>query len=127
MIEYDPDVDPDPAEWLALEEAERIALVEDYHENAGIDLPNRLLHATFHVTIETQVAMGDELPVRRTLRRLVREGLDRHDAIHAIGSVLAEHMFNILRDKDKRSDDPNPRYFAAVEALTATGWKQSAR
>ena len=127
MIEYDPGVDPDPAEWLELDEGERIALVEDYHENAGIDVPNLLLHAGFHVTIETQVAMGDELPVRSTLRRLVREGLDRHDAIHAIGSVLAEHMFDILKDKGKRGGDPNPRYFDAVKALTAAGWKQSAR
>ena len=127
MIEYDPAVDPDPVEWLELDEGERIALVEDYHENAGIIVPNQLLHATFHVTVETQVAMGDELPVRRTLRRLIREGLDRHDAIHAIGSVLAQHVFDIVKTKGKESGDPNPRYFAAVEALTAAAWKQSAR
>ena len=99
---------------------------QKYHEKAGIKVPNQLLHATFHVTIETQVAMGEELPVRRTLRRLVREGLDRHDAIHAIGSVLAEQMFDLMKNKGA-SGDPNPRYFAAVEALAAAGWRQSAR
>ena len=127
MIVYDPAVDPNPAEWLALDEVDRISLVEDYHKEAGIEVPNLLLHATVHVTVETQVAMGEELPVRRTLHRLIREGLDRHDAIHAIGSILAEHVVKIVKETGKGSDDPNPRYFGAVERLTARRWKRSAR
>src|SRR2546430_4913718 len=102
MFEYDPDVDPEPAEWLLLDEGERIALVENYHEAAGIRVPNQLLHATIHTTVETQVAMGNEIPVRRTLTRLMDEGLERHEAIHAIGSILAEHIFVIVKEKTKR-------------------------
>jgi hypothetical protein len=46
------------------------------------------LHAVMHVIIENQVALGDEVPAQRTLRRLMAEGLDRHQGIHAISSVL---------------------------------------
>ena len=59
------------------------------HRRAGVSLQNKNVHAIMHVVIENQVAMGDELPVRRAIDRLVGEGLDRHEAIHAMGSALA--------------------------------------
>jgi hypothetical protein len=124
---YDPAVDPDPAEWLELEEGERIALAAEYHRAAGDSVPNLTLHAALHTTVETQVAMGDDLPVRRTLVRLMIEGLDRHDAIHAIGSVLAETMYETLRATTKIGDDPNLAYFSALDRLSAKGWRQRAR
>jgi hypothetical protein len=52
------------------------------------------------------------------------EGLDRHEAIHAIGSVLAEFIHDLL--KAPQSDtNPNVPYFAALERLTAEDWRQS--
>jgi hypothetical protein len=50
-----------------------------------------------HVIVENQVALGEAYPVQSVLLRLMEEGLDRHDAIHAIGSVLAERLFAGLR------------------------------
>ena len=88
MERYDPLKAPDPKEWLSLDEQERIDLVQDYHRRARVELPNATGHAIAHVIVENQIALGDELAVERTLNRLVAEGLDRHDAIHAIGSVL---------------------------------------
>jgi hypothetical protein len=41
----------------------------------------------FHVIVENQAAQGLETPVRRTLARLQAEGLSRHDAVHAVGSI----------------------------------------
>ena len=55
-----------------------------YHRRAGIFPPNEQLHATFHVVVENQIALGDELPVRRAVDRLMAEGLDRHQAVHAV-------------------------------------------
>jgi hypothetical protein len=72
-------------------------LVVDYHRRTRVKLPNQRLHAAIHVAVENQIAMGDELPVHGVLDRLQAEGLDRHDAIHAIGSALAEHMGICLR------------------------------
>jgi len=85
MPRYDPLKAPDPEEWLELDEQERIDLAQDYHRRARIKLPSALLHANMHAIVENQIALGDETPARRVLQRLMNEGLDRHQAIHAIG------------------------------------------
>lgn len=122
-LTYDPMIPPDPEEWLALDETERAARVYDYHRRARIKVPNARLHALFHALVETQAAMGDETPVRRTLERLQREGLDRHDAVHAVGSVLAEQIHDMMAtEPSPAAPDPNPAYFAAVERLDAQRW-----
>jgi len=129
---YDPFVEPQPDQWLALDEEERIDVVLEYHRHAGIHLPREKLHAVIHAIVENQIADA-ELPVRRTAQRLMSEGLDRHEAVHAIGSVLAG-LLNDLMDEtksgcgvDTRSDhDPNEDYFAELDALPAEGWLRSA-
>lgn len=123
-MKYDPYEAPNADAWLALSEFDRIDLVRDYHQRQGIDLPNETLHATIHVTVENQIAMGDELPVASKLSQLMEERLDRHDAVHAIGSVLAEHIYDLLSD-ESQSGDPNAAYFEALETLTAQSWKDS--
>jgi hypothetical protein len=124
--QYDPLKPPDPEEWLSLDEGERLQLVEDYHRRARVRLPNIKVHAAMHAVVETQIALGDEIPVHRTALRLLDEGLDRHEAIHAIASVLAGHMFDLTRTPQPVPDaDPNPKYFAALEELTAKSWRQN--
>jgi hypothetical protein len=49
------------------------------------------------------------------------EGLDRHEAIHAIASVLAEFMHDLVK-KPEASGKSNQAYFAALQGLTAEGW-----
>jgi hypothetical protein len=124
MQRYDPLKAPDPEEWLALDEQERIDLVRDYHRRARIKLPDATLHAVMHAIVENQIALGEQLSVRRTTQRLMDEGLDRHDAIHAVGSVLAEFIFDIFTEP-KPHAVPNAAYFAALERLTAEGWLRS--
>ena len=124
---YDPAVDPDPVEWLKLDEAERIGLAAEYHRAAADSVPNLTLHAAIHCTVETQIAMGDDLPIWVTLTRLIGEGLARHDAIHAIGSALTETMYNMLSKAEKTGEDSNAAYFSALDRLTAKGWRQGAR
>src|ERR1700757_4384746 len=94
---YDPLEAPDPDEWLALDEQERLDLVQEYHRRARIHLPNAKVHAVLHAIVEAQIALADETPARRTAQRLIDEGLDRHEAIHAIGLVLAEFMHDLLQ------------------------------
>jgi hypothetical protein len=123
MKRYDPLKAPDPKAWLALGEQERIDLVQDYHRREQITLPNETAHAVVHAVVENQIALGDELPIERALHRLMAEGLDRHDAIHAIGSKVANVFHDIL--KNARSDaDPNLAYCASVEQLTAEDWRR---
>ena len=124
MKRYDPLEVPAPEEWLDITEAERLRLVEGYHRHARIRLPNAVAHATLHVVVENQAALGDEIPVHRTLDRLMKEGIDRHEAIHAVASVLAEHMSDLIRSGPSQSD-PNAAYYAALEKLTVESWRQT--
>lgn len=125
MDVYDPECTPDAAEWLALGESERIALVKRFHRDAGMLLGEQpdLLHAGIHAAIEVQLAVNDE-PIVRALSRLMKQGLSRHDALHAIGSALAETMHDATAAAD---DGPvlRARYYAAVERLSAESWRKS--
>ncbi len=124
MERYDPDNAIDAEEWMALDEGEREYLVEQYHRKKRIKMPNVRMHAMFHVVVENQIALGDDIPTQKTLARLMREGLSRHDAVHAIGSVLASHMFSLIKHGPK-SKDSNAEYYRQLEELTAEGWLNS--
>jgi hypothetical protein len=124
MERYDPLVAPDPEEWLALDEQERIDLARDYHHNARTHLPNAVVHAALHAIVETQIALEDGTPARRTAQRLMDGGLDRHEAIHAIGWVLVEFMADRVNAPESDTD-PNAPYFAALERLTVEDWRRS--
>ena len=125
METYDPDRAIDPVEWAKLEEGERHYLVERYHRKKRIKMPNLRVHAAIHVVVENQVALGTEIPTQKTLARLMREGLNRHDAVHAIGSVLAGYMFDLIKHGAK-GQDVNADYYHQLEELTAAGWLKSA-
>src|SRR5690242_13004002 len=119
MRRYDPDKPPDPTDWLAGDEARRIELVSAYHRRAGVRLPSLKGHATLHVIVENQLATAEPAVVQ-TLERLQRDGLTRHAAVHAIGSVLLEHL-NWLMQQAETPAEPNARYFNRLEKLTAAG------
>lgn len=121
-MKYDPLVKPSPKLWLRMEEMERVELVRDYHSRAGVESPNERLHALVHAVVENQATMGDEIPVKEALERLMNEGLDRHEAIHAVGSVLIGHIWELLGGGGTKSLDPNAPYFDEIRALTTQKW-----
>ncbi len=124
MDEYDADVEHDPAWWRSLDEADSLGLVADYHRRcrphpkAG----NQRLHDSIHVVVENQIAMGDETPAAAKLAELVADGLSRHDAIHAIGSVVSEVFSQALGRDTRESENLAPAYEDRVKALTASAW-----
>lgn len=120
MLRYDPGQTPNAAQWLALDEQDRIDLAANYHRVERIKLPNAKMHAIVHSIVENQIALNHE-PVVRAMARLTAQGLSRHDAVHAIGAVLAHYMFDAFQGA---SDDGPPMlsYHAAVERLTAAEW-----
>ena len=124
-MHYDPDRKLDVEAWLDLDEDERMSLVIDYHRRARIKLPNAKVHAIVHTIVENQAALGTGYVVAGTLERLMSEGLDRHEAIHAIGSVLMGHILDLQQGRLK--GDLNEVYFQELAQLSAENWRSGAQ
>jgi Domain of unknown function (DUF1841) len=124
LSRYDPHEHVNPGAWLELDESERMQLVRRYHRRQRIRLPNETIHAVVHVIVENQVALGDAFPARAVLLRLMEEGLDRHEAAHAIGWVLSERLFAALREEG--GADLNTQYVEKLNRLTAESWRKQA-
>jgi hypothetical protein len=86
------------------------------------------LPSVAHVSVENQVALGDPPAVKETLTRLMGEGLDRHDAVHAVGSVVVGIVFDVVHGKGKNKDagDINAKYSRELAKLTAASWRAQA-
>lgn len=122
LSHYDPHKQMNCDAWLELDESERKLLVIRYHRRQRIRLPNETVHALIHVIVENQVALGDEYPVKAVLVRLMNEGLDRHEAIHAIGSVLSETFFGAMSG-ESAAKDLNEEYLEKLKTLSAESWR----
>lgn len=119
---YDPSAPPEAAEWLALDEQERIRLALNFHVAQRTKAGSLKAHAALHVVVENQVATGFG-PTVRAIERLQQQGLSRHEAVHAVASVLTEHMHAAARSPKPQ----DPQAFqtsinAGIEQLTAQTW-----
>ena len=124
LKEYDADVAPPASEWLSLDEAVRVALVEAYHRRLGIDHPQPKLHAAIHTVVENQAAAGDG-DVLDAFERLQADGLTRHEAVHAVGQAVVEQMVEVFKSKTTPGAPVPTPYSERVRQLTADGWRQS--
>ena len=86
-------------------------------------MPDTWVHAVIHVIVENQLAMGIAA-VESALERMLAEGLNRHEAIHAIGSVLIGEINDGVRDN--KGGDLTPAYYEALSELTAAKWRSLA-
>jgi hypothetical protein len=124
-MRYDPERQPDPEAWLALDESERIDRVIAYHRRTRVRLENAKVHAVAHVIVENQIALDEPPLAAAVLARLMDEGLDRHDAVHAIGSIVFRVMFDALREPGGKPD-LNAQYRRELATLTAASWRAQA-
>lgn len=122
---YDPNNWPHPDWWDRMGMSERIQAVAKYHQaqkdlngsNAAI---NEHLHAIAHVIVENLLMSGRRSMLRPVLEKLMRQGLTRHQAIHAIASVLFDHVTEELRDR--KHCDRMAGYLAKLNQLDAIAW-----
>ena len=123
MEDYNPRYAPNPAEWLAIQESERIDMVIFFHDEVEEALPEdgKTLHSLVHVVVENQIALGVE-PVGNTIARLSRQGLSRHEAIHAVGAILSEDIYDLMKNGQEAINQT--RYRRRLEKLTAKRWKK---
>ena len=121
-MRYDAMVAPDAAEWLSTDEGERLQAVLRYHKKAGEAFEGLRVHAIVHLAVETQLLEGHPVAMR-TMSRLLEQGLDRHDALHAIGSALADQIFGALHGQAFNA----VQYEERLDALTASSWRNSGK
>ena len=119
MSRYDPDRAPNPEEWLDTDEQERIDAVLRYHRKTKVRIPHEKMHATIHAVVESQLAVGFPASVR-ALERLMKEGLSRHDAIHAIGCAVADLMHGAM--SGQITSDAPEHLTRALDKLTKAEW-----
>jgi hypothetical protein len=121
MEKYDPAHSINSQEWLALDEATQIQLVRDFHVKLGLEMPDDALmvHSSIHVIVENQQAMGVYL-IPETITKLTRQGLDRHEAIHVIGAILSEDIFDLI--KGNITELSPTKYRRKLEKITAKRW-----
>jgi hypothetical protein len=79
-------------------------------------------HLIIHEMVEGQLAQGDPPEVSEVLHRLLAGGLSRHEAIHAIGTIVAREAYKMMkegRDLDRVS------YLRELETLSVESYKKS--
>lgn len=123
MKSYDPLVQVPYSEWLVLDEDQRIALVKNYHESLEEELEEGALnlHSSLHVVVENQLALGEDYVIE-AVARLMRQGEDRHEAIHAVAAVLSEGIFNTLKGGSEAFEVNN--YRRKLEKITSKRWRK---
>jgi hypothetical protein len=119
-MRYDADVAPDPTAWLALDESERLTLIQRHHRGRverTLHQPeyNRQIHAGLHLVIENQIALREPPITAATVERLVAEGVRRHVAVHMVAGVLLEML------GQQESFDPE-HWQHALQRLDAATW-----
>ena len=59
----------------------------------------KIVHEEIHNIVENQIRDGTPPETKRTLKRLMRSGYTRHEAVHRIGEIVVGEMYHILKDK----------------------------
>ena len=122
MKEYDALIEPESEKWLKLSEEHRIEMIESYVRNNETTIEDEalLLHSSIHMVVENQLAENIE-STKEAYKRLLRQGLNRHETIHAIGAVVTEDIYNMLKNKEAFNDE---KYKNRLRKLTAKRWKK---
>jgi hypothetical protein len=123
---YDAAVGPEPAAWRALDERERLSRVARFHNEtlpAAQMPPSMQRHAAMHVLVESQLADARPAEAPAALRRLMDEGMSRHEALHAVGWLTTEHM---RRAMDAQRPVDEAAYAADLATLTVRSWLRMA-
>ena len=75
------------------------------------------LHLTLHEIVLNQLVEDDPPAVRRTARRLERQGHDRHEIVHMIAGGVTTELWSALHDHAPADVD---RYIAYLDGLPAS-------
>jgi hypothetical protein len=119
---YRADLAPESSFWDRLSEEEKILAIIQHHRLRSIKLPNPRVHALAHLMVEQQLSSGESPAAVSTLERLLDEGLDRHEAIHAIGWALTTTMNEAAAGE--LDGDLNATYEHRLSLLPESWWSE---
>jgi hypothetical protein len=102
----------------------RDTVVKEHAKNPhpGLEREHLRAHLLIHEMVEKQLAENDPPEVGRVLHRLLANGLSRHEAVHAIGTVVAREALAML--KQGRQLDKEV-YVRELQELTVESYRQS--
>jgi len=121
---YNPENPPGPSDWLQLPEYERVRIVATYHMVHRLKSGSAKAHAALHAIVENQAATGFG-PTVRALARLQSQGLSRHEAVHAVGSVVSGFMFAAMNSPSQTDSHAlQSGINTKIEALDAEAWRK---
>lgn len=102
----------------------RDTVVKEHAKNPhpGLEREHLRAHLLIHEMVEKQLAENDPPEVSRVLHRLLANGLSRHEAIHAIGTVVAREALAMM--KQGRPLDKEV-YVRELQSLTVESYRQS--
>ncbi len=112
----DPD---DPDERSLLIQAEHPEFAEylaDSSWQGEIDGTNPRFHLTMHEVIANQLWADEPPEVWRAAKRLREQGMERHDVLHELAGVMAEHMQPTLLRGEPFDEDA---YRRALDGLAS--------
>lgn len=94
-------------------EWERGTLADEILGEDGQPMSPRL-HLQIHAAVERQLAADEPKGVVAVAREMEQAGVSRHDVRHAIGAVIAEHIWHTA--KEGRQFDEG-RYLAEIRKI----------
>ena len=104
-----------PEVWLAMDESDRIAAVEDAHARTRAAVgSNPTAHAAIHVAVENRLAEGHAVVIA-AYERFRAAGVDRHTTVHALASVVTQQLMAVLEQRTPSSQEEADRDFAALD------------
>jgi hypothetical protein len=79
----------------------------------------RLQAYEFHSIV---AALGDKTPAAEAILRLRNQGLDRHDAVHAVASIFAKYFYETFKEGKILDKSVGEAYYEEVRGLTKEQW-----
>lgn len=81
---------------------------------AGRRQTNPFLHTSLHAVVEQQLQTHEPIEVEQALLSVIARGDTRHDAVHQIGGILAQVLYDAVT-RNKPIDEAD--YLLKVRAL----------
>ena len=76
---------------------------------------NPNLHKIIHEVIENQIREGKPKETKETLNRLMNLGYNRHEAIHKIGTIVIDDIYDTLKNEQEFNEEQFAKKLLALK------------